>query len=125
MARRKRPVALFEVIHTDKRFAHKPPPPLQRPVAVAIKMPETRHAPAPSKPPAPTPATPRRASPISWQKFTERATVWWQRLRAAAAPRMDRLRKYLEPQYPVIAGAAAALLIIGAVAVVRHLTHPA
>jgi hypothetical protein len=126
MARRKRPVALFEVIHKDKRFAPKPVAPLQRPVVAASKP---AVAAAVARAPVSAPSVPRQPplvrsrSRISRRIVAERASAWWQNLRSAAAPRLDWLRQKLEPHYPVLAGAACALAIIGIISLARHLAH--
>ena len=128
----KRPVALFEVIHRDKRFAPKPPPPLQRP-AVAIPRPPSATAapvsPAQSKPPisvgncALRSHTAAVSGPPFYQILVERAFEFWRGVANAMTPRLQQLKRHVQPHYPILAGAAAAFVIIGVVATARHLMH--
>jgi hypothetical protein len=140
MARRKRPVALFEVIHKDKRFAPKTVPPLERHDFRAKNPPQNPNSSAigaalfggatlASKPPAPPAASVRRVESAqfnqrsSWQSVAERARAWRQRLTAAAAPWLDRLKQHLAPHAPIFAGVIAASIVIGGVTIARHLTR--
>lgn len=121
MARRKRPVALFEVIHRDKRFAPKPVPPLQRPAVASVTPPSD--TPPPISPTRPTPraAVAAVSGPPFRKILVQRAAEYWQRLKSATSPRLDRLRHRIEPHYPILAGAVAAFFVIGIVATTRHL----
>jgi hypothetical protein len=59
----------------------------------------------------------------SWQSVAERARAWRQRLTAAAAPWLDRLKQHLAPHAPIFAGVIAASIVIGGVTIARHLTR--
>jgi hypothetical protein len=63
--------------------------------------------------------------PTFYQILVERASASWRRLTNAISPRLQLLKRHVEPHYPVLAGAAAAFVIIGVVATARHLMRPA
>jgi hypothetical protein len=141
MARRKRPVALFEVIHKDKRFALKTPPPLERNIPAPKNSPNNadRLGDCGVGPPLPgvapnapgsqqsAPIAVNRAGPARLKSrsggppFAERAWTWWRSLTAAAAPRFDRLKQRLAPHASIFAGVVAASIVIGGVMICRRL----
>jgi len=143
MARRKRPVALFEVIHRDKRFAPKPPPPLERHVATP-KNPVQNQVPTGglgvgqalfggsatvAKLPQSTTASARRADSAQLnrhmprQPLAEHVSAWWRKLSTQMNPWLDRLKQHLAPHGSMFAGAAAALILIGSVTIARHVAN--
>jgi hypothetical protein len=128
MARRKRPVALFEVIHKDKRFAPKPAPPLERHNPSGIGAALFGAAASASKPQAPAAASVSRAEStpfnghIARQPLTERIWAWWQKLSTQIDPWLRQLKQQLAPHAPIFAGVIAASIVIGGVTIARHVT---
>jgi len=127
MAKGKRAVALFEVINKDKRFERKaaaPPPP--KPVvnfsperaAEAAEMWRRKNADPETIPAAPLPKIKR--DPV----LIPRLKVIWEKSVCQAAALVERTKSTAVEYQSVLTGTAAALVMIGAVLVVRHLVHP-
>jgi hypothetical protein len=112
MARKKRAVALFEVIHHAKPFEQKLSP---RPAPVPISRPAKIESP----PPKPKTAT----IPLS----TKIAAIW-SRVQAGAVqtilPVASRIKSFAVRQGSVLAGAGTAFAVIGVIALVRHSSRP-
>lgn len=127
MAKGKRAVALFEVINKDKRFERKAAPPPPKPIAdfsrekaaEAAELWRRKNADPETLPAVPIPKIKR--DPV----LIPRLKAIWQTSVYRTAEIAQKIKFSVSQHNNVVAGTAAALVVIGAVLLMRHLIHPA
>jgi hypothetical protein len=122
MTKGKRPVALYEVIHRDKRFAglkRKNPGLIQLPPAPATSQlidKSVAFKPAPAAKPA------RKPTKDLIAPYLQKLRTAWPKLQRLG-PILVKLRSKIIEQSPVLGGTLTALIVIACISVARHYTH--
>ena len=122
MTKGKRPVALYEVIHRDKRFGgskRKNPGLIQLPPSPAASNLIDKSV---TFKPAPPTKPPRKPAKDFVAPYVQKLRSIWPRIQQLQ-PILIQLRTKIIEQSPVLGGTLTALLVIGCISVGRHYTH--